>query len=219
MSTFRDVTGKVPKSIMSLSDIKRRKILQDWFRAYIEELDQKTGRLSDEAVLEISNLLLEKAKEKAPDGSQNLDQYPTRRGQRPSERLGHPVPIKESLHIRKSLGGRLLLSARRRGITYQIYTTAEHAKFFTTGFGVRRKFRGGTVPHRIPSSGVMSDLGHPMTFHFKRFNQNWRVWTQIAVNGGNHPGIRLDSDFIRDAYAEVSPKITEIAKRHLVKAL
>lgn len=177
-----DISGKLTK-LLNLS-VQRK----------AQKMDESSRRATERYV----ESLISKARELAPEGK--LDEYPTRIGQRPSERFGQ-VPINKSLTSTIDFGPTSLERERKTTYTVRILSSADHAKYFTKG--IPEKFSGGTQPHRIPLTGTMTDRGHPMTFHFKGLN--YKVWTQIGIKGGLHPGIVSGKfgDFIADAVDEV----------------
>lgn len=171
----------------------------------------------EEAGQHISEMMLEKAIELAPDGSENLDQYPFRFGQRPSERMGL-IPIKESLSIEDA---DLVVSDLQVGeVRMKMWTKSFHTTYFTKGLPER--YAGGTRPHRVPKSGYMFQTRpkHPLAFWYGVATEQgrsgsgvygniWHVWTFVTPGG-----ISMDKfgDFVQDAWEEIEPEAREMSR-------
>lgn len=200
MALLSEVGNRIKKAALSAAS-RAQEAWQNYMRVALDEIEEE---------------ILNEAINRAPDGSEKPDLFPTRLGERPSVRLGN-VPLKEgltsSVDFRGTTVGRIFTSVGE----IIIRSSSFHAPFFTKG--VPEKWTGGTKPHRIPSEGIMANRGYPMTFHFQRLGENWFVRTQIGIHGGLHPGVREGKfgDFMADAYNTVKPDIPGIIRRNLIR--
>jgi len=161
--------------------------------------------------LDAADELIKWVKEYAPDGSENLDMFSWRFGERPSERLGE-VPIKDGLSASWHFGARHIAGIDELGVNINVYSASPHVGFFTKG--IPYKWPGGTAPHRIPLYGeryLQPDKDgtvHPLAFYMD--GQDRWIWTHV-----NHPGIYLDRDFLEDAYDAARPRIREMIMQRM----
>lgn len=165
----------------------------------------------DNVKVSVGQLALEKMQSNVPEWQPDL--YPTRLGDRPSERIGN-IPLAEGLRASSLTTEDTIFTGGRYGMRIVVNSSSGHARYFTKG--VPEKWLGGTRPHRMPSTGIMKDRGHPMTFHFASRGENWKVWNAVGpVRRQYHITPGDFGDFVRDGWEEAKPEIINAIKAGL----